>query len=322
MTHFLAFDGGGTATRAGLYDLQGRLLGEAVGGASNPVALGEDRCLEVLIQVGHEALAHGDGGVEAVGAALSGTWTSGMGLWLAQRLRERFEAARAVVCDDIRPILFANIGDSPGIMATAGTGSSVVAQSSDGRSDSVGGRGALFGDDGSAFQIGQSAMKAAARAQDGLGPDTILVTLLAKAAGVESFRMLPLWAGRASMRDVAGLAKTVAEAADSDLVAKSIIIEQAQRMAELVRAGTAKADLPPDTPVLLNGGVFERCPLYLDAFRAHLTALGMPGDASLAPVRGHRAALALLRAAHLPETLLASVSCGDADGEGAGERDT
>nr|HPJ99369.1 BadF/BadG/BcrA/BcrD ATPase family protein [Candidatus Hydrogenedentota bacterium] len=288
MTHFLAFDGGGTATRAGLYDLQGRLLAEAVGGASNPVALGEERCLEVLTQVGNEALAHANGGLEAVGAALSGTWSSGMGFWLADRLRERFEAARVIVCDDIRPILFANIGDSPGILATAGTGSSVVAQRSDGRSDCVGGRGALFGDDGSAFQIGQSAMRAAARAQDGLGPDTILVALLPEAAGVESFRMLPLWAGRASMRDVAGLAKAVAQAADSDMVARSIITDQAHRMAELVRAGAVKAGLPPDTPVLLNGGVFEQCPLYLDAFRAHLMASGMRGEAFLAPVRGHR----------------------------------
>ncbi len=317
MKHYLTFDGGGTTTRAGLYDAEGRFLAEATGGASNPVALGEETSLTVLTQVGHAALAHVGGGVEAVGAALSGAWTSGMGLWLADRLCERFGAARAVVCDDIRPVLFANIGDSPGIMATAGTGSSVVAQMPDGRSDFVGGRGELFGDDGSAFQIGQSALRAAARALDGLGPATVLVTALPEAAGVESFRMLPLWAGKASMRDVARLAETVAQAAGSDPVAALVITEQARRMAEQVRAGFAKTGLPAEAPVLLNGSVFERCPLYLEAFRAHLKTLSVQAEPYLAPVRGHRAALALVRAGRLPDTLLASVGCGEGDARGA-----
>ena len=209
MRHYLAFDGGGTATRAGLYDEEGHLLREARGGASNPVALGVNACIWVLTQVGREALAGTGLEPEAVGVALSGAWTSGMASWLANRLCEQFRAARAVVCDDIRPVLFANIGDSAGVLAIAGTGSSVVAQMPDGRSDFVGGRGAAFGDCGSAYQIGQSALKAAGHALDGLGPETVLVDLLPKAAGVESFRMLVPWAWHASMRDIARLAETV-----------------------------------------------------------------------------------------------------------------
>lgn len=311
MKHYLAYDGGGTTTRAGLYDAEGHLLAEALGGASNPVALGVNVCLSVLVQVGRDAVAQAGYEVDAIGVALSGAWTSGMGVWLANRLCERFRAARAVVCDDIRPILFANIGDAPGILAIAGTGASVVAQMPDGRSDFVGGRGAAFGDDGSAFQIGQSALKAAAKALDGLGPDTALVTLLPQAAGVDSFRMLAPWAWRASMREIAGLAETVAQAAEHDPVAAMCITEQARRMAEQVRAGYRKLGLPGDAPVLLNGGVFERCPRYVAAFRAHLVELGVKPEPQLARVRGHRAALELVRANHLPQTLLASVGHGE-----------
>ena len=306
MKHYLAFDGGGTATRAGLYDAEGRLLHEARGDASNPMALGLDTCISVLTDVGREALAGNAGRVDGIGAAISGAWTSGMASWLAGRLCEQFQAPRAVVAGDIRPILFANVGDAPGILAVAGTGSSVVAQASGGLSAFIGGRGAFFGDDGSAFQIGQSALRAAARALDGLAPDTALTELLPEAAGVDSFHMLVPWVRNASIRDIAGLAPAVAQAADYDAVAGECIVAQAERMAEQVRAGFRKHDLPLDTPVLLNGGVFEHCPRYIEAFRIRLRALGVHTVPELAPVRGHRAALAMIRAENLPKTLLAS----------------
>jgi N-acetylglucosamine kinase-like BadF-type ATPase len=305
MRRYLAFDGGGTATRAGLYDESGDLLREASGGASNPVALGLDTCLSVLTTVGHEVIGEG-GTVEAVGAALSGTWTSGMAQWLAEGLCEALAAPRVVLADDVRPILFANLGDSPGILAIAGTGSSVVAQMPDGRSDFVGGRGAMFGDDGSAFQIGQSALRAAGRALDGMGPDTALIALLPEAAGVESFHALIPWAQRATIRDIAALAQTVARAAETDVLAAECIEEQGQCMAEQVWAGYRKLALPDDAPLLLNGGVFEHCPRYVDAFRARLKELGVRPEPELAPLRGHRAALEMVSAARLPKTLQAT----------------
>lgn len=306
MKHYLAFDGGGTKTRAGLYSGEGRLLREARGQGSNPIAFGMETCLRVLIHVGRKALGDTPLEVEAVGVALSGAWTSGMASWLAKHLLEEFGAGRVVVCDDIRPILFANIGDAPGVIAIAGTGSSVVAQMPDGRSDFVGGRGAAFGDDGSAFQIGQSALKAAGRALDGLGPDTTLVTLLPKAAGVESFRLLVPWAWHASMRDIAGLAETVARAAETDAVAAACVVDQAQLMADQVRAGFRKLRVPEDAPVLLSGGLFEYCTRYFEAFKAHLAELRVHAEPQLATVRGHRAALELVLAQHLPKTVQAT----------------
>lgn len=306
MKYYLTFDGGGTKTRAGLYDEQGRLLREAMGEGSNPIAFGIDTTLHVLTRVGREALGDDALQPDAAGVALSGAWTSGMATWLATRLREAFNTPRVVVCDDIRPILFANIGDAPGVIAIAGTGSSVVAQMPDGRSDFVGGRGAAFGDEGSAFQVGQSALKAAGRALDGLGPDTALTILLPEAAGVESFCMLVPWAWHASMRDIAGLARTVAHAAETDSVAAACIVDQARRMAGQVRAGFRKLNVPDDAPVLLNGGLFEHCPRYFNAFREHLTELDVQGEPHLADVRGHGAALALVLAPHLPETVQAT----------------
>jgi hypothetical protein len=64
--------------------------------------------------------------------------------------------------------------------------------------------------------------------------------------------------------------------------------------------------VPDDAPVLLNGGLFEHCPRYFDAFRGHLTALGVQAEPHLADVRGHRAALALVLAPHLPKTVQAT----------------
>ena len=48
MKHYLAFDGGGTTSRAGLYDAEGRLLAEATGASSNAVALGGETSLSLV----------------------------------------------------------------------------------------------------------------------------------------------------------------------------------------------------------------------------------------------------------------------------------
>lgn len=311
MKYYLTYDGGGTATRAGLYDEKGRLLREGRGQGSNPIAFGLDTCISVLTQVGKEVLAETNCEPEGVGVALAGVWTSGMGSYLAKRLSEELRTPRVVLCDDIRPILFANIGDAPGVLAIAGTGSSVVAQMPDGRSDFVGGRGAAFGDDGSAFQIAQSALKAAGRALDGLGPDTVLTTLLPETVNVESFRMLVPWAWHASMRDIASLAQTVTKAAETDSVAAACITEQAQLMANQVHAGFKKVGVPQDAPVLLSGALFEHCPRYFEAFKARLAGLGVQAEPRLAPVRGHRAALELVLADKLPKTVQATEERGE-----------
>ena len=199
-----------------------------------------------------------------------------------------------VVCDDIRPILFANIGDAGDFWDCRNgreCGGPVMPR---GRSDFVG-AAAQPSAMTQRFQIGQSALKAAARAfGDGLGPRYRAGDLVAsRPRAVDSFRM--------RRRGVAGvhapdrkIGETVRKAAEHDPGCRHVHYEQARRMAELGARGIPETRLPGGmAPVLLNGGVFERLSAgMVAAFRANLVELGV-NRSPTGPRAGHRAALEL-----------------------------
>lgn len=100
----------------------------------------------------------------------------------------------------------------------------MLAQAADGRSQIVGGRGRLFGDDGSAYQIAVAGLRAAARAADGTADHTALVTALPAAAGVDSLQALVPWSASASKQEVAALAVAVdVSALEGDAAARDCI---------------------------------------------------------------------------------------------------
>ena len=120
----LAVDGGGTATRAGLYR-GGVLLAETTGGPANPVAYGLSRTLETLGELAGRLLPEGEP-PEAVFLALAGAAEPSLRDALARETAQRLGTPRVVVTTDLHPLLFANAGRGPGILTIAGTGSSVL----------------------------------------------------------------------------------------------------------------------------------------------------------------------------------------------------
>jgi N-acetylmuramic acid 6-phosphate etherase len=301
---YLAIDAGGTGTRAGLYDGRGRLVAETEAGPSNPIAYGLDTCLEILTQVGREVLAGQPDPLASVAAAVSGAREADLRETLAQRLYEIFHPTRAIVTDDLRPLLFANAGTDAGVLAIAGTGSSVLAQDADGRWVLVGGRGAILGDEGSAYRIAVEAMRAAAHAMDGLGPETRLVEELPVAAGVDNFTAMPGYAERASKQVVADLARVVCQLAEEgDAVAADCVKQQAGRLAEQVAVAAERLGLPSGICVYEHGGLFMGSLRYRDNFEEALLATMPDTEFRLPRFSGHRAVLEVARATELPSTV-------------------
>jgi N-acetylglucosamine kinase len=287
----LAFDGGATLTRAGLYTSDRALLAEAVADPCNPTEYGLAHCVTVLVSQARNLACES---VSLVAAGISGSKEPPVREAIAHALRAELHAARVLVTDDLHPILFANAGTDPAILVIAGTGSSVLAQRDDGQSVFIGGRGRLFGDEGSAYQIAVQALRTAAHALDGLGPQTGLVTALPAAVGVATFADLVRWGAEASKRDIAALAKTVETlAADGDDVAIRCITGQAECLAAQTIAAAGRLSLPAGTPIYRNGGLFEHSARFLAAYNAALAEKN-PGATSAWPVfRGHRAVLEL-----------------------------
>ncbi|MGB6484332.1 MAG: BadF/BadG/BcrA/BcrD ATPase family protein [Candidatus Acidiferrales bacterium] len=177
MSLFLGFDAGGTKTDCTLIDSAGRLLAETRGGGANPMRAGFARACDVLGETARCVLADAGRDAENVRAICAGVAGAGRPR-VARRIMSYFTHAfphSAVrVITDIELALSAAVGDGPGVVIIAGTGSAVGGRNAADQVARAGGWGPWVGDDGSAYDVGRRAVKAALRARDGLGPATLL----------------------------------------------------------------------------------------------------------------------------------------------------
>ena len=292
---YLAFDGGGTATRAALYDADQNAIAQETAGPSNPVALGIPQCVATLMGLGRSLLAGRDASICVVAAGISGARNRLLRDAIAVELQRALGVQRAVVSSDVDALIHANVGDGAGMVVIAGTGSSAIVKAAGREPRIFGGRGALFGDMGSAYQIAERALRIAAESVDGLEPPTGLVQALPKAAGVKKFAELIGWSMQASKQDVARLAPCVSKWAENgDAVAQTCVSDEAHRLARLTHAASEAVKFPPNAPIYMSGGLFERCPLYTRWYETFLPQLIDPCSLGLAPLRGPDAALCMV----------------------------
>lgn len=291
----IVVEGGGTRTSAALYDDTGVVSAERRGGPSNPSSYGVPaaaNCIGALIS---ELLNSTDTSGTRIYIALAGAASTGIRSAIADALAAMIPAARIWITTDLHALLHANAGSGPGLLVIAGTGAAVLARDASGNMLRTGGWGVLFGDEGSAYGVAAAALRACARACDGVGPETSLVTLLPTIAGLDIFDDFVAWQGCASKKDVAALASAVADAANQgDLIARSCLDEQARRLAALAIAAQERLGLDPATPLYEYGGLLENCDAFRLAFRE---ALNQYADLRPLPcaVRGLEAVYALSR---------------------------
>lgn len=307
MTLYLAIEAGGTTSRAGLYDAEGGLLRETSGGPANPLSCGLYVAIGTLAQLAREIIDQEDG-VLTIAAAVSGAARTELRQRMADGLAAALNARRVVVSDDLRPLLFANAGTLPAMLAIAGTGASVLCQT---EADNfvLGARGVLFGDDGSGYAIAVRALRSAAWAVDGIGLDTSLTHRLPQALGLKDLAGVVPWSHHAKKHEVARLSVAVHEAAlDGDEVAREIIKGEARALAALVESGAERIAKPGGVSLYLNGGLFEKSELYLNEFKRCLKETAAVREILIPPLMGHRAVLAMAMADSLPPRLQAAVS--------------
>ncbi|MBI2431873.1 MAG: N-acetylmuramic acid 6-phosphate etherase [Candidatus Hydrogenedentes bacterium] len=299
--NILALEGGGTRTVGGLYNERKVLLGEAVGAPCNPVAYGVARSVEALVEVANSLLRQGKAGEAAI--AVAGALDPAHRQAMGEGVARAFGLQQVLLATDLHALLWGNAGNRPALLVIAGTGSSVLARDGSGILRRAGGRGTVLGDQGSAYHIAVAALRAAAKAVDGAGPETLLVDSLPPAAGKAQFEELVGWSATASKREIAALAEHVSAAASAgDAVAAGIVEEQAHSLAALVPALIGRHSLPESSRILLHGGLFFHCPRYRRAFEASvMESSGRTCEET--SVRGHAAALKLLECLDLDDAL-------------------
>jgi len=259
MTLFAGVDAGASQSTAFVADETLRVQGRASGaaGAVRPGAVQE--ASEAILETVRRALSSASAKrVRAlvVGAAGAGREPERRELERALRAAGIAEAVR--VTTDLEIALVAGLGDGPGIVLLAGTGSGAYARLPSGETRRAGGHGWQFGDEGSGYWLARAALSAVAQASDGRAPPTALTGALEQVAAVEGENALLQWARQASREVVADLARVVqAAAARGDDVAQRLVGQAAEALAAHVRA--LRPHFPDDAPVTvaLAGGLLR-----------------------------------------------------------------
>ncbi|MGE0545819.1 MAG: N-acetylglucosamine kinase [Kofleriaceae bacterium] len=294
----LAIDGGGTHTRCLAVDTAtSRVVGRGAGGPSNHLLVERAIVERSLATAVDEALVsagarHGD--IGCVVAGLAGVDFDGAGADDMAPLIARMGFSRVVCVGDVIVAHHGALCGKPGVLVLAGTGSVVLGIGGDGRRVKVGGWGPVYGDEGSGHYIGRQALRAAARAQDGRGPTTVLLEAMTGALGVSGFgQSISVVYGDRPMapRDLAALTPIAYEAAKSgDAVARQIFVDAGDDLAEAVVAAIRRLDDLGAAPLVsYQGGVLDACELvrerFIEALRAAMaTAVVQPPR--LSPVVG------------------------------------
>jgi N-acetylglucosamine kinase len=273
MKLFLGVDGGQSGTTAVIGDGTGRILGTGEAGPCNHAASNEGRIrLEAAIR-GSVGAACREAGLDLETVSFEAACFG-----LSGGPEDRLEILGAIirsprpliVTTDAAVALAGATAEGRGIIVIAGTGSISLGRNGDGVSARAGGWGHIFGDEGSAFDIGRQALRAALRMEEGWGPATRLrEILIAATESRDANDALHRFYGPEWPRSrVATLAPLVdAAAADGDAVARQIMTMAAQELALLAASVRGQLWRPEDAvDAAYVGGVFQSG-ILLERFR-------------------------------------------------------
>ncbi len=257
--YVIGIDGGGTKTEAVLLDSERNIVGTGIGGSVNATYAGAD----VANQSVHDAFAGVCSScscfdeVAAVGSCLHHGWHKMKAILAEQGYSGPYYTFSETM------VAFRRVGawGMRGIAVISGTGSGFRYFDGQRECDNLGGWGAGVGDEGSAFDIGLNAIKAAGRAHDGRGPKTVLVERLLEQTGSTYFWHILSKYCQPSLRqrEIAGLARVVGQAAvDGDSVALRILADAGKSLGEdTLHIARRVFSADDQFVVAYSGGVFS-----------------------------------------------------------------
>lgn len=166
--------------------------------------------------------------------------------------------------------LLAGAGVLEGMLALSGTGSDVFMLLPGGKRFTIGGWGSVLGDEGSGYDIGCSALRAAIYAYDGRGPHTELLPMLMEEWKLTALwdMVVPLYGDPQIRRKVASVAKLVSRAAHmGDEVALNIYRSAAFQLARCAKAAIAKCGGAWEGPIVAGGSAWKGHPIMFETFK-------------------------------------------------------
>ncbi|MDQ4122057.1 MAG: hypothetical protein M3209_11505 [Acidobacteriota bacterium] len=264
MDVILAIDAGGSRTRCLAINREIKTLGAGHAGASNHLLVEKGIVRTSLGESINAALSQAKikrADVVCVSAGLAGVDYDGAGADEMQDLFGELGFARTVINGDMVIAHAGALAGNAGVLALAGTGSCVLGIDARGERVKVGGWGPVYGDEGSAYRIGQTALRAAARYFDGRGEKTALLDAILEAFKVRDFQetIERVYLKNLEPRDIAGLSLVAYKTAEAgDTIAQNIFFQAGEELAESVGAAIRRLNLP-GAKVSYQGAVLQSC---------------------------------------------------------------
>lgn len=290
----LGVDGGGTKTTAWLARaVSGQepiILGRGAAGTSNLRAAGAQVALENLkaaVDLAWSDAQRVPQTARCAVLALSGSGHPETQRQILDWAHKLQLAEQTQIVHDAAPVLAAGTPEGKGVALIAGTGAVAYGANAEGATSVAGGWGYLFGDEGSAYWLGQTALRAVSQASDGRGPDTSLTqSVLTRLQVMEAREILsPLLRSEDVRQAIASLADLVTDAAmQGDAVAEQIVQQGVNYLAALVQSVARELSLGSNFPLALTGGVLCGCSHVRKSLREGLSHAGLkPTPIELVP---------------------------------------
>ena len=261
----LAFDAGNSKTDVALVAADGSVLGTARGGGFEPQNIGAAAAVAgleplVIAAAASAGLAVGDVPlVQQVSACLANADLPIEEARLATAFESYCWGESVYVTNDTFALLRAGVDEPRGVAVVCGAGINCAGLLPDGRTARFPALGKLSGDWGGGQHLAEEAIWAAARADDGRGPTTALITALTTHYNVPSLTAL---LEAFHLGDLPFTRKLEATpvlfhvAAAGDAVAAEIVQQQAEEIVSMAVIALRRLDLLDDpVPVVLGGGV-------------------------------------------------------------------
>jgi N-acetylglucosamine kinase-like BadF-type ATPase len=276
VTVVVAVDGGNSKTDLALVRDDGAVIGLVRGGMSSPHHIGLDGCVELLEGLVEQTGFRGRPDLASV--QMAGVDFPSEERALHDALAARAFAQRIAVGNDTFAVLRAGTERGWGVAVVCGAGINCVGVAPDGRHARFPALGAISGDWGGGYDVGLSALSAAARSEDGRGPTTRLEQAVPayfdKRTPSELAEAIHL--GEIPHRRLVELAPLVFDEAGTDPVAAGLVDRLASEVVALAEVALRRLDLVDEpVEVLLGGGLFQRADgALVDAIRIGLSAIG------------------------------------------------
>jgi len=255
-------DGGGSKTHVRIADITGKILGEKIGGASNPNYTSKENLKQTFKLTIHKALSNSgltaDAPVTAVFMGISGVSSETDQNIIQEALAySNLNCSNNSICidHDLRIALSGGLAGKAGIALIAGTGSACYGINANRDTYQCGGWGSLTDDVGSGSWIGRKALEAAVRQTDKRdkvsGIKKIVYDFLdIKENDAQNFRRVIRKLDRS---EIAKLCPTIiALCVDGDPIASNIITNGVNGLCELVETTLFELQFP-EAPLVFAG---------------------------------------------------------------------